>query len=108
MVRCEICSRNYPKNQINEHIQIELQDPRYIEIRNEVMEKGKTTTMPSGSVIAKHLQQLKRKRPDIFNPADEEEQIMTTQKRQAPAPPPPSGMSSLIPPPPPPKPTGKQ
>ena len=56
MVKCEICNRNFPKNQINEHIQIELQDPRYVEIRNEVTEKGKVTTMPNGIMIAKHLQ----------------------------------------------------
>lgn len=81
MVKCEICGRSFAKHAINEHIQLELQDPRYVEIRNEVIEKSKNTTMASGDLIAQHLSQLKRKRPDIFNAGDE--QVRDEPRKQA-------------------------
>jgi len=36
--------------------------------------------MPQGNEIAKNLLILKKKRPDIFNPVDEEETIMGPSK----------------------------
>lgn len=67
MIKCEICNKNFPKTQINDHIQIELQDPRYMEIRQEMLNLEKSSAMPQGDMIAKHLNQLKKKRPDIFS-----------------------------------------
>ena len=36
--------------------------------------------MPQGNEIAKNLQILKKKRPDIFNPTEEEENIVGVNK----------------------------
>ncbi|KAM3136925.1 hypothetical protein pb186bvf_011010 [Paramecium bursaria] len=90
LIKCEICNKSFAKNQINEHIQLELQDPRYQEIRKEVQDKSKNTTTQQGNMIWEHLTQLKRKRPDIFN--------------QSQAPPPPPPKMRVVPPPPPPPP----
>ena len=45
LIKCEICNKNFPKNQINEHIQLELQDQRYIDIKRELNERSKNTTL---------------------------------------------------------------
>ncbi|CAD8073121.1 unnamed protein product [Paramecium primaurelia] len=95
LIKCEICGKNFPKNQINEHIQLELQDPRYSEIKKEINERSKTTTLQPGNMIAEHLSQLKKKRPDIFEedhrkpPPPPPPQQRPQPPRPAPPPPPP-------------------
>ena len=39
MVKCEICSKLYSKKDINQHIQLELQDPKYMDIKRELQDK---------------------------------------------------------------------
>lgn len=44
-----------PINELNEHLKIELMDPKYRDIKSEVQEKGKNITMAHGEEITSNL-----------------------------------------------------
>lgn len=72
MTKCTICGRQVPISEIEQHIKIEMLDPKYREIQKEVQERAKNVTMAQGNEIHSHLQDLKRRRPDIFGAEGDE------------------------------------
>jgi splicing factor 3A subunit 1 len=53
-------------SEFNEHLRIEMLDPKYKEIKEEVTARAKDTTTAAGDLIAQNLQSFASKRPDLF------------------------------------------
>eukprot|EP01016_Furgasonia_blochmanni_P005765 TRINITY_DN12269_c0_g1_i15.p1 TRINITY_DN12269_c0_g1~~TRINITY_DN12269_c0_g1_i15.p1 ORF type:complete len:755 (+),score=132.50 TRINITY_DN12269_c0_g1_i15:33-2297(+) len=71
-VKCQICGQMIPIEDINEHVRIELLDPKYREIQKEIQARTQSQTSASGEDIADHLRQFARKRPDLFGGVDDQ------------------------------------
>ncbi|KAF9091023.1 SF3a splicing factor complex subunit [Mortierella sp. GBA35] len=65
---CPRCGEQIPLSEMDEHVRIELKDPRFKELREQVEAKTKASNMLSdGTDVARNLSLLKSHRTDIFS-----------------------------------------
>ncbi|KAG0199322.1 hypothetical protein BGX28_007373 [Mortierella sp. GBA30] len=77
---CPRCGEQIPVSQMDEHVRVELLDPRWKEQREQAEAKTKASNMLSdGTDVAKNLSLLKAHRTDIFS---EEEQRNAEEERK--------------------------
>lgn len=73
---CPICQQKIPLSRMDEHIRLELLDPKWTEQKKIYQEKIKDSNIiDSGIDVGKHLSQLAKKRSDIFT-SDEQPKKM--------------------------------
>lgn len=79
---CPHCKEKFPSNEIQEHIRIELLDPKWREQKkaNELKHKG--SNIVEGVDVSKNLENLARLRTDIFGGGDELEAEKRINKAQ--------------------------
>lgn len=64
---CPICSQRIPVDQMNEHVRVELKDPRYKEQRRIYEERiSSTNLLEEGGDVASNIRNLARSRTDLF------------------------------------------
>lgn len=67
---CSICNASVPVSQIDEHIRIELLDPKWRTQRLAMMAKNKDSNLvETGTDVSKNLEALAKHRSDIFTPS---------------------------------------
>ena len=67
---CSICNASVPVSQIDEHIRIELLDPKWRTQRLAMMAKNKDSNLvETGTDVSKNLEALAKHRQDIFTPS---------------------------------------
>lgn len=67
---CSICNASVPVSQIEEHIRIELLDPKWRTQRLAMMAKNKESNLvETGTDVSRNLEALARHRQDIFTPS---------------------------------------
>lgn len=67
---CTICNASVPISQIEEHVRIELLDPKWRTQRLAMMSKNRESNLvETGTDVSKNLEALARHRSDIFSPA---------------------------------------
>lgn len=65
---CSICKASVPVSQIDEHIRIELLDPKWRQQRMAMLAKNRDSNLlETGSEVSRNLEQLARHRGDIFD-----------------------------------------
>ncbi|KAF9581646.1 SF3a splicing factor complex subunit [Lunasporangiospora selenospora] len=79
---CPRCGQQIEISKMDEHVKIELLDPRWKEQREQAEAKNKASNMVSdGTDVVKSLNMLKAHRPDIFI-SEEEQQRVTEEERK--------------------------
>lgn len=63
--RCPRCGQEIPASEMDEHVRIELLDPKWKQ------QKDKTSNLETGNDVARHLKNLSGFRSDIFGASDE-------------------------------------
>ena len=71
-VKCEVCGHNIPVNEYNEHLRIELMDPKHQQMKNDLTQRAQNTATATGEELAANLQMFSKKRPDIFGSVEEQ------------------------------------
>lgn len=67
---CSICNASVPVSQIDEHVRIELLDPKWRTQRLAMMAKNKESNLvETGTDVSKNLEALAKHRQDIFTPS---------------------------------------
>lgn len=71
---CQICGQSIPTHELDEHVRIELLDPKWKHQRD-LLEKRREQerTLQRGADVAASLKKLARKRVDVFGTEDAEE-----------------------------------
>jgi splicing factor 3A subunit 1 len=64
--RCPRCGQDIPTDQMDEHVRIELLDPKYRLQRQNIADRGKGLMMASDDEITRNLTSFARRRTDIF------------------------------------------
>ena len=70
--KCPICNKYIPLSEFNEHLRIEMLDPRYKEIKQEVQTRSQNITMVGGDAVAQNLANFAKRRPDLFGSVDDQ------------------------------------
>lgn len=70
--KCPVCGQFIPISEFNEHMRIELLDPKYRTIQDEVKLRGTNVTMASGEEVAQNLAQFAKRRPDLFGSVEDQ------------------------------------
>jgi splicing factor 3A subunit 1 len=70
--KCPICGQYIPISEFNEHLRIEMMDPRHKDVKQDVQARAQNVTMVSGDEIAKNLQAFARNMPSVFGSAEEQ------------------------------------
>ena len=65
-IKCRMCGNMIASDYINKHLQIELFDPKYAELKEEYEARGLGKNLAQGHDIASNLERLSFRRPDIF------------------------------------------
>lgn len=65
---CPYCNQKVPSNELDEHIRIELLDPRWKEQRAKAEARSATTNLSTVDVV-NNLKRLASQRSDVFDPA---------------------------------------
>jgi splicing factor 3A subunit 1 len=74
MTTCSICSQQIPVDDLQEHMRIELLDPKWKEQRNALeARKAQASELQSGANVVSALRGLARTRVDIFGAEADEE-----------------------------------
>lgn len=74
MTTCQVCGQQIPANELEEHIRIELLDPRWKSQRAEIeSRRSQAKELQRGADPAAALRKLARKRPDMFGAEETEE-----------------------------------
>eukprot|EP01017_Pseudomicrothorax_dubius_P004815 TRINITY_DN1106_c0_g1_i4.p1 TRINITY_DN1106_c0_g1~~TRINITY_DN1106_c0_g1_i4.p1 ORF type:complete len:617 (+),score=193.87 TRINITY_DN1106_c0_g1_i4:258-2108(+) len=84
--RCPLCRRMIPLSQMNDHVRIEMIDPKYKEIKKELEARSQSMQITSGNELFNNLRNFANKRPDLFGTVDEEFQAEEKPKPTAKAP----------------------
>ena len=71
-VKCEVCGHNIPVNEYNEHLRIELMDPKHQQMKNDLNQRTQNTATATGEELSANLQMFSKKRPDIFGTVEEQ------------------------------------
>jgi len=79
-VKCEVCGHNIPVNEYNEHLRIELMDPKHQQMKTELNQRSQNTATATGEELSANLQMFSKKRPDIFGTV--EEQFSSSDKKK--------------------------
>ncbi|CAI7647322.1 unnamed protein product [Penicillium crustosum] len=82
MAICPHCSQKVPSNELDEHIRIELLDPRWKEQRAKAEARSATTNLSTVDVV-NNLKRLASQRSDVFDPSPLESEEETRRKRLA-------------------------
>ena len=74
-VKCQVCGCSIAIGEYEQHLKLELMDPKYFEIKTQLQERIKNTTGASSQDFAKNLATFAQKRQDIFgNPLANDDQ----------------------------------
>ncbi|KAG0054056.1 SF3a splicing factor complex subunit [Gryganskiella cystojenkinii] len=80
---CPRCGEQIPLSEMDEHVRIELLDPRFKELREQAEAKNKASNMLSdGTDVAKNLNMLKVHRTDIFSTEEEDKRNAEEERRR--------------------------
>ncbi|KAF9363204.1 SF3a splicing factor complex subunit [Mortierella sp. NVP85] len=80
---CPRCGEQVKLSEMDEHVRIELLDPRWKEMRDQAEAKTKASNMVSdGTDVARNLSMLKAHRSDIFSEEDQTRNADDERKRQ--------------------------
>jgi splicing factor 3A subunit 1 len=63
--RCPVCRDMIPVNDFQEHVRLELMDPKFKQSRESLKGKEPSKVFASGSEVYKNLQNLAKNRPDL-------------------------------------------
>ena len=74
--KCPKCHRLIPVSEFDEHLRIELLDPKHIKIQKEVEANAKDVTTATGDQISRNLKRFARNRPDLFNDQEQEHRYL--------------------------------
>ncbi|KAF9185419.1 hypothetical protein BGZ51_003949 [Haplosporangium sp. Z 767] len=80
---CPRCGEQVKVSEMDEHVRVELLDPRWKELREQAEAKNKASNMLSdGTDVARHLSTLKTHRTDIFSEEEQQRNAEEERKRQ--------------------------
>ncbi len=65
-VKCQVCGQNIPVNEYDEHVKLELLDPNYFKIKNQITQRVQNTTTASNQDFSKNLINFSQKRQDYY------------------------------------------
>jgi splicing factor 3A subunit 1 len=83
MTTCSICHQQIPVDELQEHMRIELLDPKWKEQRNALeARKAQASELQSGANVVSALRGLARTRVDIFGAEAEEERRKTEEEEE--------------------------
>lgn len=71
LMKCQNCNRYIPSSEMNEHLRIELLDPKFQEMKIELKQRELNSIRSTGAEMTKNLESFKSKRPDIFGITDD-------------------------------------
>ncbi|KAG8831478.1 SF3a splicing factor complex subunit [Serendipita sp. 399] len=82
MTTCQICGQQIPADELDEHMRIELLDPKW-KSQKELIEnrKAQQNELQKGADVAASLKKLARKRVDLFG-ADETEEVRRREEEE--------------------------
>ncbi|KAJ1974021.1 SF3a splicing factor complex subunit [Dimargaris xerosporica] len=75
---CPRCNQAIPVSEMEEHMRIELLDPKWKDYKEAAQAKHKTSNLISGSDMAQNLKTLSGHRQDIFGPSSDDPTVSTT------------------------------
>lgn len=75
IVTCVFCNRKIPENEYQEHLKIELLDPKWKDIKNEINKRKEEKTFNDNDVMVKYLREFKNGRPDLFENSTNDEVV---------------------------------
>lgn len=72
--KCPLCRRMIPSSEINDHLRIEMLDPKYKEVKKEMESRAASQkfTGNQGEEFYSTLKNIASKRPDLFGTAEDE------------------------------------
>ncbi|KAJ9483650.1 hypothetical protein VN97_g9761, partial [Penicillium thymicola] len=82
MAICPYCNQKVPSNELDEHIRIELLDPRWKEQRAKAEARSATTNLSTVDVV-NNLKRLASQRSDVFDPSPLDPEEEARRKRLA-------------------------
>lgn len=75
MVNCVFCNRKIPENEYQEHLKIELLDPKWKDVINEINKRKDEKTFNDGDSMVRYLREFKNGRPDLFENSSKDEVV---------------------------------
>lgn len=66
LLKCVFCNRNIPESEYDDHLKIELLDPKWKELKNEINKRKEERTLNDNSSMIKYLKEFTTQRPDLF------------------------------------------
>lgn len=70
-IKCPLCKASVPEDDFQEHIRIELLDPKWKEVQKEISSRQDSTTLASTSEFLTYLGNFSKSRPDLFGDIDD-------------------------------------
>ncbi|KAL4493961.1 hypothetical protein ABPG72_021978 [Tetrahymena utriculariae] len=70
--KCQICGQLIPIDDYNQHLEIEMLDPKYQQLKKEQQASSKTSSTVHDPQIIQNLYEMKKYRPEIFGYAEEQ------------------------------------
>ena len=68
--KCPVCSQDIPVDEIDEHVRIELLDPRFTQSHSSDNKKKSSGVLASGADVFRQLKRIQPHRTDIFDDGD--------------------------------------
>ena len=66
-IKCPLCNTSLTKDKLQEHIKLELLDPKWKEIQREIDKRAENSTLASGDEFLHNLNNFSKQRPDLFD-----------------------------------------
>jgi len=70
--KCPLCKQNISINEWSEHLKVELLDPKWREIKQEMLERKMEISLAPSEDVMLYLNNFSRYRPDLFGDAQDE------------------------------------
>ena len=67
MLKCPLCKENIPANELDQHMSIELLDPKWIELKKEVEKNNEKKNIVQPNEFLNYLGEFSKSRPDLFS-----------------------------------------
>ena len=65
-IKCPLCKQNINPNTFQQHIKLELLDPKWKEIQKEISKRQDTSALANTSEVLTYLSSFSKSRPDLF------------------------------------------
>ena len=81
-VKCPLCKLSIKPNKIEEHLKIELLDPRWKSIQEEINKNQEQTNLAGTGDLLIYLDQFSKSRPDLFGEVDDIKNLERKRKEE--------------------------